>query len=138
MFFEENESGISASFALSPPYSSYPGVVHCGIIATILEELMGNVLVIKERRLCFTLKLSVKYVQPVFVGTEYTGKANIEQINEEYYEVASGIYDREDNVVAAARGTYKAISPVQALRAMDIDETAMAKFRMYLGGNNNK
>jgi len=130
--FVEHESDISAPFKLSPSYSSFPGVVHCGIIATILEEVMGNVLVIKARRLCFTLKLSIKYVEPVLVNGEYTARANIESTDGDYYEIGAGIYDRENNIVAAAKGSYKAISPQQAMRAMDIDESTMAEFMTYL------
>lgn len=134
--FFEQEAGISASFKLSPSFSSFPGVVHCGIIATILEEVMGNVLVIKASQLCFTLKLSIKYLEPVLVEREYTARASIESTDGAYHEIEAGIYDQENNIVAAANGRYKAVSPQQAMRAMDIDESTMTEFITYLRNDN--
>lgn len=133
--FVEHESGISVSFKLSPPYSSYPGMVHCGIIATILEEVMGNVLVIKAKRLCFTLKLSIKYLEPVHIESEYTARAKIENINGDFYEVGAGIYNQKDELMVTAKGSYKAISLEQVVRAMDIDESTMTEFTTYLAHN---
>lgn len=134
--FVEQEAGVSAPFKLSTSYSSFPGVVHCGIVATILEEVMGNVLVIKARRLCFTLKLSIKYLEPVLVDSEYTARASIESTDGDYHEIEAGIYDQENKIVAAANGRYKAISARQAMKAMDIDESTMTEFITYLRNDN--
>jgi acyl-CoA thioesterase FadM len=107
-------------------------VVHCGILATILEEVMGNVLVIKAKRLCFTVKLSIKYLEPVLVESQYSARAKIENLNEDFYEVGARIYNQEGEVMVTAKGSYKAISMEQAARAMDIDESAMMEFMTYL------
>jgi len=134
--FVEDESGVSASFSLGPRYSSYPGVAHCGIIATVLEEVMGNALVIKAKRLCFTRKLSLKYVEPVLVGANYSASARIEAQDGDFYELEAAIYDEAGNLMALAKGSYKAISPEQALRTINIDPQTATEFFSYLRRDN--
>jgi Thioesterase superfamily len=130
--FIESESDVSALFNLPPRYSSYPGVAHCGIIATVLEEVMGNALVIKAKRLCFTRKLSLKYIAPVLIGVDYCARAGIEATDGNYYELEAGIYNAADELMVSAKGSYKAISPEQALKTMHVDGQTTTEFLSYL------
>ena len=130
--FIESESEVSAFFNLPPRYSSYPGVAHCGIIAAVLEEVMGNTLVIKAKRLCFTRKLSLRYIEPVLIGMNYRASARIATHDGDYYELEAGIYDEADNLMVSAKSGYKAISPEQASKTMNVDGPTTAEFLSYL------
>ncbi|MBR3603895.1 MAG: PaaI family thioesterase [Elusimicrobiaceae bacterium] len=62
-FNNYDENRIEADFTLSDNYCSYPGVVHGGIVATILDETAGRAVLLSNdfNRLMVTLKLEVVY-----------------------------------------------------------------------------
>ncbi len=59
--YDENQ--VEASFELNDDYCSYPGVVHGGIVATILDETSGRAILLSNdfNRLMVTLKMEVVY-----------------------------------------------------------------------------
>lgn len=54
---------VEAEFELSDNYCSYPGTVHGGIIATILDETSGRAILLNNdfARLMVTLKMEIVY-----------------------------------------------------------------------------
>lgn len=58
-----DENRVEADFELSDEYCSYPGVVHGGIVATILDETSGRAVLLSNdfERLMVTLKMEVLY-----------------------------------------------------------------------------
>lgn len=54
---------VEAEFTLGENYRSYPGVVHGGILATILDETSGRAILLSNDfdRLMVTLKMEVVY-----------------------------------------------------------------------------
>ena len=59
--YEENQ--VEATFELDDNYCSYPGTVHGGILATILDETSGRAILLNNdfSRLMVTLKMEVVY-----------------------------------------------------------------------------
>src|SRR5690606_3031194 len=54
-------------------YQGYPGVVHGGVVAALLDETAGRTPMISNpNRFMFTGKLSIRYRQPVPTNTELT------------------------------------------------------------------
>ncbi len=62
-FNNYDENCVEASFTLDDNYCSYPGTVHGGIIATILDETSGRAIMLDNNfeRLMVTLKMEVVY-----------------------------------------------------------------------------
>lgn len=62
-FNDYENKQIETSFTLSDDYCSYPGTVHGGIIATILDETSGRAILLDNdfNRLMVTLKMEVVY-----------------------------------------------------------------------------
>lgn len=58
-----DENLVEAEFELGDDYCSYPGVVHGGIVATILDETSGRAVLLANDfdRLMVTLKMEVVY-----------------------------------------------------------------------------
>ncbi len=56
---------VEAEFSLDDKYCSYPGTMHGGIIATILDETSGRAILLDNdfNRLMVTLKMEVTYKQ---------------------------------------------------------------------------
>lgn len=62
-FNNYDEKCVEASFSLDDNYCSYPGTVHGGILATILDETSGRAVLLDNNfeRLMVTLKMEVVY-----------------------------------------------------------------------------
>jgi len=74
MSFYDDGAGMVMS-KVTPPshFEGYPGVLHGGIIATILDEVVGRVAMVKDHHhFMMTMKLLSKYRQPVPTGYELT------------------------------------------------------------------
>ena len=106
----ETEPGVVESKYIAPDhFQGYPGVLHGGIVAAILDEIsgrahMGNA---ENPRFMFTGKLEVKYRKNVPVGKllKIIGKAG--KIRSKMAESWAGIYDSEtDELLAEANALH--------------------------------
>jgi acyl-coenzyme A thioesterase PaaI-like protein len=70
-FAEENGVYVT-HFTPREEHQSYDGTIHGGIIATLLDEVMGRYLYIVKGRNIATAKLEVRFRQPTPVGKELT------------------------------------------------------------------
>ena len=62
MQMRESNERLVCDFTLTRLHESYPGLIHGGVSAAVLDELMGNVLVHRERKVCFTAGLRLIYL----------------------------------------------------------------------------
>ena len=66
---------ITASVTVPEQFCSYPGVVHGGIVAALLDETAGRSIMLEDdmdNNLMVTAKLEVKYRRPVPIGQPVT------------------------------------------------------------------
>lgn len=66
-FFEDQETNqVRVDFSVPEEYQGYPGVVHGGIVSTILDEVSGRAVMMEEGadRLLATLRLTVRFRRP--------------------------------------------------------------------------
>ena len=65
-FYDNGENEVYADYTVAPDYQSYPGIVHGGIVAAMLDEVIGRVALIDDHHhLMMTVKLEIKYRHPV-------------------------------------------------------------------------
>ena len=101
----ETEPGVVESTYLAPDhFQGYPGVLHGGIVAAIVDEIAGRSLMgidPMNPRFMFTAKMEVKYRKNVPIGKELKiiGKAGKSRRNSA--EGWAGIYDVETNELLA-------------------------------------
>ena len=101
----ETEPGVVESTYLAPDhFQGYPGVLHGGIVAAIVDEIAGRSLMGSDPmnpRFMFTAKIKVKYRKNVPIGKELKiiGKAGKSRRNSA--EGWAGIYDMETNELLA-------------------------------------
>jgi len=65
---------VVSTVTIPDQYQSYPGVVHGGILATMLDEVSGRALLLNgnDDNLMVTVKLEVKYRAPTPTNTPLT------------------------------------------------------------------
>ena len=67
VFREDGEAGqVRAEFTVPDLFQGYPGVVHGGIVAAILDEVSGRAVMLhaSDENLLATLRLTVRYRRP--------------------------------------------------------------------------
>lgn len=95
---------MESTYLAPDHFQGYPGVLHGGIVAAIVDEIAGRSLMGSDPmnpRFMFTAKLEVKYRQNVPVGKslKITGKAGKSRAKSA--EAWAGIYDAETNELLA-------------------------------------
>lgn len=69
-FYDNGENEVIAQYTVTEDYQSYPGIVHGGIVAAMLDEVVGRVAMIDDHHhFMMSVKLEVKYRHPVPTNT---------------------------------------------------------------------
>ncbi len=94
-----------ARFCLPEVYQGYEGVVHGGIVATMLDEAMAWA-VLAAGAVAVTGRLEVNYARPVQVNAEYTLRGRVEETKKRLFRCRAEISDADGNLCASATSTY--------------------------------
>ena len=71
-FEDDGENTVRAQVCVPDQFNGYPGIVHGGIVAAILDETSGRALLARghdDRNLFVTLKMEIRYRQPTPTNT---------------------------------------------------------------------
>ncbi|NIR14019.1 MAG: PaaI family thioesterase, partial [Desulfobacterales bacterium] len=60
---------VCTELTLQSRYEGWEGVVHGGIVSTLLDEVMSWAIMYTKKVFLVTRKMDIKYVRPVLVGT---------------------------------------------------------------------
>ena len=103
MVFEEDreKNEVRAELVVPDRYRSYPGVVHGGIVATILDETSGRAIMLEteDDNIFFaTARMSIRYRQPTPTNTPLLAVGWVEQLSESRAKVKGKLVlqDRSD------------------------------------------
>ena len=65
-FYDNGQDEVYAEYTVPEQFQGYPGMVHGGILATILDELLGRaVMALDPTYFMVSAKLTVRYREPV-------------------------------------------------------------------------
>ncbi len=97
---------IYSNVIISDQYQSYPGVVHGGIVATMLDEISGRATIMdgNDQNLMVTLKLEVKYRRPTPTNTPLKVIGRVVSQNESRAKVTGEIQLADGTVTASCEG----------------------------------
>ncbi|WP_441245698.1 PaaI family thioesterase [Kitasatospora sp. McL0602] len=104
---EAHGDGYRADVTLGADYESFPGVVHGGIVATLLDELLAQAVYRSGRTSAFTAGLRIRYAQPMRTDTAYRVSAETTTRADDSVR-ATGRIELADGggLVAVADGTF--------------------------------
>ena len=121
----EVEPGVVESHFTAPEhFQGYPGILHGGIIAAIIDEISGRALMgpLENPRFMFTAKLEVTYRHNVPIGKplRLVGRAGL--VKERSAQSWAGIYDAESGQLLAEGSTLLVNVPQEKLDVANLDE----------------
>jgi len=102
-FSEENDTYIS-HFTGLPQHQGYDGIMHGGIVSTLLDEIMARYLYAKGLK-AVTARLEIRYLKPTPLGVPLLIKGRISGQKGKIFETAGSI-EMPDGTITA-QGTAK-------------------------------
>jgi len=106
-FHKQEDGSVSGDFFADPKFEGYSGIIHGGIIATLLDSVMTHCLLMKDIP-ALTGRLSIKYSTPIRTGTVVKLEAKIvDQFHEMFILEGRALVDGKK--VASAEAKYRSM-----------------------------
>ena len=107
-FYELENSELLALFSPADEHQGYPGRLHGGLAATILDETIGRAIMIHHSGDIWgvTIEFSVRYRKPVPLDGEVRVIARIESENRRTFEGSGEILLADGSVAIQGKGRY--------------------------------
>ena len=110
-FWTDGEE-VWTEFTPREAYQGWPGVVHGGILATVLDETMGRVAFLHKEWMV-TAKMETTYRKPVLLHEPLTVKAHCERWRSGRMIAAGQVLLADGSVAVEARGLYLRVPAAQ-------------------------
>ena len=111
LILHTDASGCWSELAIDPAFQGWEGVVHGGILSTILDEVMGWA-VIGRDTWGVTARLTVDFKRPVNVGQAIRAEGVVTDVSRRLLRTEGRILDAvTGDVLASGTGTYVAAPP---------------------------
>jgi acyl-coenzyme A thioesterase PaaI-like protein len=119
-FLNDGPQRVLMRITLGDVYQGYPGVVHGGILATLLDETMGRAILsgiesydINQARFMFTAKMDIRYRLPVPLNQEFIVRGRVDQDRGRLVQVSGEVVLPDGTVAVEASATLLDIPPQQ-------------------------
>lgn len=118
-FFAFPGGQVQAQFSAEPTQAGYEGIVHGGVVSALFDELLGWSVVLQTGRMCFTAELTVRYLKPLHVETQYAALADPATDRGRYWESEGALRDGKGRLHAKAHGKFFLLSDDQTLAVVE-------------------
>jgi acyl-coenzyme A thioesterase PaaI-like protein len=106
-FYKHEDGVVFGTFFADPKYEGYSGIIHGGIIATLLDSATTHGLLMKDIP-ALTGRFSIKYSTPIRTGTVVKLEARIvDQFHEMFVLQGKALVDGK--MVASAEAKYRSM-----------------------------
>ena len=107
-FFETAEKEVIGLFTARDEHQSYPGIVHGGVSAAILDETIGRAIMAHYGQNTFgvTVDLQVKYKKPVPLGVELRVIGRLTNDRGRIFSGTGELYLPDGTIAVTAAGKY--------------------------------
>ena len=111
-FYEDDDGRVVVHFTPADVYQGYPGVLHGGIICTLLDETIGRAL-LRDDYWAVTGKLEVRFRKPVPVGKPITVIGEVVRASRRAVEGHGEIHLADGTVAVEAKALYVRLPDAQ-------------------------
>lgn len=116
--FETDGRIVTARFTPRPEHIGFKQVVHGGIIATLLDEIMVWACLAQTKRFAYCAELTVRFLNPLRPGDETIATAElVTNRRDKIFEAKADLQDRTGKILATATGKYL---PIKSLELADM------------------
>lgn len=106
-FYELENGELAVIFRTEDHHQSYPGRTHGGLVAAVLDELIGRAMCIAEPEMWgVTVELTIRYRKPVPTDALVKGVARITKNSRKIFEGTGEVFLPDGTLAAEAWGKY--------------------------------
>jgi acyl-coenzyme A thioesterase PaaI-like protein len=127
---EANETGLQARsfkvgdrielpFTAEERFAGWNGVIHGGLIATVLDEVMTWAAILASEQPCFAAEFTTRLLAPLPPGLACRAVARVSESRRRIFSTESWLEDEHGRVYARGHGRYM---PVPGARSQDLRE----------------
>ena len=126
---DEATGQITTDFLAGREHIGFEGIVHGGLLSTVLDEAMVWAAIWSAKRACVAGELSVRFRAGAGPGQLLRCSARVESVRSRLIETTGKIIDEQGKVVATGDGKYVPLSEErhQGFVATFIDEPQTAR-----------
>ena len=88
-------------------FEGYKGVVHGGIVFSILDVLMWYTILLGTRRVCMTRKTEMEFLKPVLCNTMYRAEGKLIKAEDKDVFVSAWVQDAQGERYAEVNGLFR-------------------------------
>ncbi|MBN1619381.1 PaaI family thioesterase [candidate division WOR-3 bacterium] len=115
-FKSEQDGSVQAEFNIAPTLQGYEGILHGGVICSLLDCAMTHCLFLRNIS-AFTAELKVRFLSPVPISSRLLIKACLKDIVHGIYRL-SGEISSEGRTFARAESKFRETVPDTSARKM--------------------
>ncbi|NOQ52369.1 MAG: hotdog fold thioesterase [Desulfuromonadaceae bacterium] len=120
MRFYTDETVLYSWLSVPTHLCGWSGIVHGGVLSTMLDEIMGCSAIYRLRRIVMTKTMTVDFFKPAYIDDELRVEGRVIEQTSEREAILEGKIYKEDNILCAqTRGTF-ALFTVNAVKEMKI------------------
>ncbi|WP_339433643.1 MULTISPECIES: PaaI family thioesterase [unclassified Pseudomonas] len=111
LVFDDGVDEVSARVSLDRQYESYPGIVHGGIVSTVLDEAMGRAIMVFTGKMAVTMGLRVRFISICESFAEYRVEGKIVSITGSMIKAEARLLTQTGDLVALGEASWIVIEP---------------------------
>ncbi|MCA9995784.1 MAG: PaaI family thioesterase [Anaerolineales bacterium] len=120
-FYDNGQNEVYADYTVPDAFQGYPGVVHGGVVAAMLDEVVARVAMIADHHhFMMSVKLEVKYRHPVPTEVPLHIVGRIERLRGRLGKAVGEIY-LPDGQLAAESAMTLADVPLELLQHTNLE-----------------
>ncbi|MDD5087341.1 MAG: PaaI family thioesterase [bacterium] len=109
-FFAVENGDVVAEFGCASDFQGYPGIVHGGVLAAMIDSAMSNCLFV-ERINAVTAEFTIRYHRPVYVHRPAIVRARLDKSSSRLHLLSGEIW-QDDRIVASAKSKFMTLPDV--------------------------
>lgn len=106
---EYADGAVICQFNANHKFQGYDGMMHGGIVAGILDEIMWWALFMETRVIAATTKMEIEFKRPVLSGETYRAKGQVIRSVHNTFNVSGVIESLSGDLCARANGYFRRI-----------------------------
>jgi uncharacterized protein (TIGR00369 family) len=117
--FDQEGETVTARFVPHQDHCGYNDRVHGGVMAALLDEVMGWAPSVLKRRFCVAAEIIIRYLKPLPIGKPVTIRGEMTADRGRVWEARGEILDDAGTVYARGTGKYRPLTEEQTQEVMD-------------------
>jgi uncharacterized protein (TIGR00369 family) len=117
--FEVDAGVVTTRFVPHRDHCGYNDRVHGGVMAALLDEVMGWAPSVMNQRFCVAAEIVIRYLKPLPIGQVVTVRGEMTADRGRLWEARGEIMDDAGTIYARGTGKYHPLSEEQTQAVMD-------------------